>query len=309
MTPVTIDQHNWLRHTFINRLQTLLLLLLIGGYLALLGWLLWGAGGVFWLLILGGLWVVFAPTASPQLILRLTRARPLAFAAAPALYRRVEELARRAELPRIPALYLMPGGLGNAFAVGSREQAVIVVTEGLLRSLDQRELTGVLAHEISHIRNNDIRVMSLAMAAGQLTGVLSTIGQVLLLVNLPLLLVSDLHLNWSAVLILLLAPTASSLAQLGLSRVREYEADLSAATLTGDPDGLARALLKTEQLQQLSWRRLLIPGARLPEHPLLRSHPPTRERVRRLQELHGPGYVDHGHPASTGIFILNQRGF
>ncbi|ORJ53217.1 zinc metalloprotease HtpX [Geothermobacter hydrogeniphilus] len=306
MTPVTIDQHNWLRNTFINRLQTLLLLLFIGGYLALLGWLLWGAAGVFWLLILGGLWVVFAPTASPQLILRLTRARPLAFAAAPVLYRQIEELARRAELPRIPDLYLMPGGLGNAFAVGSREQAVIVVTEGLLRCLDQRELTGVLAHEISHIRNNDIRVMSLAMAAGQLTGVLSTIGQVLLLVNLPLLLVSDLHLNWSAVLILLLAPTASSLAQLGLSRVREYEADLSAATLTGDPDGLARALLKTEQLQQFSWRRLLIPGARLPEHPLLRSHPPTSERVRRLQELHGPEYVDHSHPACTGIFILNR---
>ncbi len=275
----------WVRHALVNRLQTLTLLLFLGGYLALLGYLLWGRAGVVWLLLAGALFALFGPVASPPLIMRLYRARPLSRAEASGLYRLLDELSRRAGLPIQPTIYYLPSRMVNAFAVGSPRQAAIAVTEGLLKALDRRELIGVLAHEVSHIRNNDIRVTSLADMVSRLTSALSTVGQVLLLLNLPLILLANLQISWLAVLILLFAPQLSALAQLGLSRVREYDADLSAAQLTSDPEGLARALVKLERHQRSFWRRVLAPGYRIPEPSLLRTHPPTEERVRRLMEL------------------------
>lgn len=280
-----MDAHLWLRHSFANRLQTLSLLLFLAAYLALLGWLLWGPGGLLWLLLIGAFFVLFSPTASPQLIMRLYRARPLARAEAPGLYRMLAELAQRAGLENLPTLYYLPSTMVNAFAVGTQRRAAIAVTDGLILTLHGQELYGVLAHEISHIRNNDIRVMSLADMAGRLTKALSTVGLVLLLINLPLVLLSEARVNWLGVLLLLLAPQLSVLAQLGLSRVREYNADLNAAALTGDPEGLARALIKLERLQKPFWQQLLLPGYRVPEPSLLRSHPATEERVRRLLQV------------------------
>jgi len=173
----------------------------------------------------------------------------------------------------------------NAFTVGRRDESAIAVTDGLLRLLDSREMTGVLAHEVSHIRSNDTWVMSVADLFSRLTNILSLLGLLLLFINLPLILLSYVSISWLAILNLIFAPNLSALAQLGLSRTREYDADMSAARLTGDPRGLARALVKIERCSSSFFERIFLPGRRIPEPSMLRTHPPTEERVQRLLAL------------------------
>ena len=257
----------------------------MAGFLILLGKLLWGTDGMMVLLFMGGVMVLFSPTVSPALVMRLYGATPLSRQQMPAVWITVEELARRTGLERAPILYLVPSSMLNAFAVGSREQAAIALTDGLLRGLNGRQLSGVLAHEISHIRSDDLWVMGLADLLSRITSLLSLFGQLLLLLNLPLLLFGTLTINWLAILLLILAPNLSALAQMALSRTREYDADLNAAALTGDPVGLAQALLLIEQVQGGNWERILAPGRHLPEPSLLRTHPDTADRVQRLREL------------------------
>ena len=278
----------WYQHALINRLQTLMLLLAMGAFLAIAGWLLWGVSGAIWLLFLALVLLILNPVVSPQLIMRLYRASRLNPRQVPALYAALIEIARRADLPAIPTLYYVPSRIVNAFALGTRSQAAIAVTDGLLRMLTTREAAGVLAHEVSHINSNDLRVMGIADLFSRMTSMLSLFGQLLLLVNLPLILLTDASINWIAVLILIFAPNLSALAQLGLSRTREYDADLNAAHLTGDPQGLASALMKIERQQGYFLERILLPGRRNPEPSLLRTHPPTEERVRRLMALELP---------------------
>lgn len=296
----------WQQHAHINRLQTVLLLMVMAGFLALLGALLWGREGIFILLTLGLLLLLFTPGISPALVMRLYQARPLQPPQAPALYAAVEALSARAELVSPPQLYYVPSGMLNAFAVGNRRQAAIAVTDGLLRSLEQDELIAVLAHEISHIRSNDMRVMGLADLFSRLTSLLSLLGQLLLIINLPLVLLGMASINWFAILILILAPTISALAQLGLSRTREYHADLNAAVLTGDPYALARALVNIDQVQGGWLERMVLPGRNIPEPSLLRSHPPTEERVRRLMELN-PHPSRHWLESHQPVRIQNIR--
>jgi len=119
----------------------------------------------------------------------------------------------------------------------------------------------------------------------RITGSFGLLGQFLLLLSLPAALVASMPVPWLALLVLLAAPTLSALVQLALSRNREYEADLSAAELTGDPAGLAAALDKLERYQGRFWEQILMPGRRLPEPSLLRSHPDTEERIDRLMAL------------------------
>ncbi len=278
----------WYRHTLTNRLQSLLLLSVMGGFLALLGWLLWGASGIIWLLMPVLVLILFNPFASPELLMRLYRATPLTPEQAPALYESLRELCRRAKLSHVPTLYYLPSRMVNAFAIGTQKRAAIAVTDGLLRNLDSREAVAVLAHELSHIQHNDMWVMGLADLFSRLTSTLSLFGQFLLLLNLPLLMFSNAGINWFAILILIFAPSLSALAQLGLSRTREYDADLNAALLTGDPEGLARALIKIERQQGSFLEQIILPGRRIPEPSLLRTHPPTAERIRRLRELQLP---------------------
>lgn len=274
----------WYRNAWLNRLQSALLMAFMMALLALLGLLVWGEEGLSLLLLLAVVLLLLSPVVSPWLVLRLYRARPLHPAEVPALYDMLAEIARRAELPAVPTLCYVPSDLVNAFTVGGKRDAVIGVTDGLLRNLQWREIAGVLAHEISHIKNGDLRVMGLADLMSRLTRFLSLFGQLLLLFNLPLLLADQVQVNWWAVALLILAPHIILLAQLGLSRTREFHADLNAALLTGDPEGLARALAKIE----VGSRRLmdiLFPGMSLPEPSWLRTHPPTVERIRRLLEL------------------------
>ncbi len=281
----TIDEAQWRRHALQNRLHTAVLLAVMAAFLGLLGWLIAGDTGLVLLLLGGALLVLFSPALSPRLVMRLYRAQPLPQAQFPELHQALSLLSERAGLPARPVLFYVPSTMVNAFAVGRPQEAAIGVTDGLLRNLNLREAIGVLAHEVSHIRSNDMWVMGLADLFSRLTSALSLFGQLLLLINLPLLLWAPVSINWFAIGLLVFAPTLSALAQLGLSRTREYDADLNAARLTGDPDALASALRKIEQIQGAWLERVFLPGRRVPEPSLLRTHPPTEERVRRLMEL------------------------
>jgi len=272
-----------------QRLRNLLQSTLLLGAMALLcGWLarLVGGDGFMWLalgLLAAG--YLFNPQLSPWLLLRLYGARPIDPRAAPQLYAVLRLLAERAGLPHLPTLFYLPSNVMNAFATGSRARAAIALSDGLLRRMELRELAGVLGHEVSHIRHQDLRVMGFADLVSRLTQLLSMVGQLLLLVSLPLLLFGGYPIPWLPILLLLAAPTPSALAQLALSRSREYDADLGAALLTGDPEGLASALQKMEIYQGRVVEQILFPGQRLPDPSLLRTHPPTSERIRRLLEL------------------------
>lgn len=275
----------WHQHALANRLQSALLLLLMGGFLGLVGWLLLGVDGLLILAPLGIVLLLFNRGSMPWLIMRMYGAVRLSPDQAPLLHAALVELSGRAGLARIPSLYYIPSRIINAFAMGHRDEAAIAVSDGLLRALDSREVVAVLAHELSHVRNNDIRVMGVADLFSRLTSLLSLFGLLLLVVNLPLLLLGGVVVNWFAILILIFAPNLSALAQMGLSRTREYDADLNAVNLTGDPEGLARALVKIERGGGNLLERILLPGRRVPEPSLLRSHPPTEERVKRLMQL------------------------
>jgi heat shock protein HtpX len=287
MRSARIDRQVWQQHAWLNRLQSLALLSFMGGFLALLGWLLWGVEGVLMLLVTGAVGVLLNPSISPRWVMRLYGASRIDAERAPTLTLAIARLAERAQLPATPMLYYVPSRMLNAFAVGNPRQSAIAVTDGLLQRLDLRELVAVLAHEISHIRNNDLWVMGLADMFSRTTSILSLMGQFLLLMNIPLLLIGAATVDWLVVVLLILAPTLSAIAQLALSRTREYDADLNGARLTGDPEGLALALAKIEQLQGGWLERIFLPGRRVPDPSLLRTHPKTADRVDRLMSLGG----------------------
>ncbi|PVV08871.1 MAG: hypothetical protein B6D77_11030 [gamma proteobacterium symbiont of Ctena orbiculata] len=273
------------QHKVKNSLQSLLLITSLGGLCA---WLAWFLGGLPMAVAMALVIVIsyqINPVASPEWAMRLFRARRLAPSQAPDLYRLMSQLTQRAGLEQVPAIYYLPSDVMNAFTTGDRNNAAIAVSDGLLRRMQWRELAGVLAHELMHVVNQDTRLMAFADLTSRITGLLSLIGQLLLLINLPLMLFGQTTLPWMPILVLLVAPTLSALAQLALSRSREYEADLGAAKLTGDPMGLASALNRLEPPRHRLLERLLHPGPRIPDPSLLRTHPPTDERVARLMAL------------------------
>jgi heat shock protein HtpX len=285
LTPLDAGQQQ--RHKLRNLVQSVILLGGMVGLLALCGWVLFGPDGVLGMALGGALALAFSPKISPGLVLRLYRARELVPPELPDVFAVLDRLARRAGLADRPKLYYIPSRMLNAFAVGQREDAVIALTDGMLRSLTLRELAGVLAHEISHIRNNDLWLMGLADLVGRLTRLMTLLGLVLLVLAIPVWLSGAATLPWLVIPLLVFAPQLTTLLQLALSRAREYEADLDAAGLTGDPAGLASALAKLERFQRGIWEQILMPGYRLPEPSLLRSHPPTEQRIARLRELEG----------------------
>lgn len=275
------------RHRWLNRLQTALLVLTLLGIAAVAGSLLLGDGGLWLALAAAGFTLLLEPAAASGLTLRLYGARSLHPDEAPDLWAVLRELAARAGLPAVPVPHYVPSGVVNAFATGSKHHAAIALTDGLLRSLTPRELTGVLGHEIAHIANEDLRVMGLADSISRLTHLLALLGQLAIVLSLPALLLGVTEVNWPALLLLAVAPQLALLAQLGLSRVREFDADRLAAELTGDPHGLASALAKIERVSR-SWRAWLLPGWGNPEPSWLRTHPATAERIERLLELAPP---------------------
>ncbi len=282
-----MDKHAFRRHRIVNTVQTVLLLSGMSLLLGALGWFLGGWSGVLFALGVVAVTSVFAPRVSPRFILRLYNARELHAAQAPELFAIFGALVERAQLPSAPTLYFVPTPIINAFAVGSPGTSAVALTAGLLDKLNARELAGVLAHELSHIRNNDMNVMSLADIFSRVTSMLSTAGQILLLVNLPLMLSGAQTIHWMVILVLLIAPLLSAVIQRGLSRTREYDADVGAVELTGDAVGMASALAKIDRYQGRFFEQIWMPGHRVPDPSLLRTHPPTQARIARLYRLAG----------------------
>ncbi len=274
----------WRQHALTNRLQSLALVALLVAIAAGAGWLLLGETGLWTALAASLFALAVEPAAAGRLTLALYRARPLAPGEAPALERLVARLAERAGLERSPRLHWVPSPVVNAFAVGSRSDPHIALTDGLLRGLTLREIAGVLAHEIAHIAQGDLRVMGLADYVSRLTSLFAFLAQVFVLVSFPAWVAGAVDVQWPGLVLLLVSPHIALLAQLGLSRVREYDADLAAVALTGDPEGLASALAKIERASR-SWRAWLWPGWGNPEPSWLRTHPATEDRIARLRSL------------------------
>ncbi len=296
-----LDPETQRAHKRRNTLHSALLLAGLGTIVGGATLLLWGTIGV----VAAGVALTAAyfltPQIPPDAVMRLYSAEQLTPDRGGPLWRIVGELAARAELPSRPNLYVVPSGTLNAFATGTPDHSAIALTEGLLRRLTMREIAAVLAHETSHIRNNDLRVMGLADILTRFAQSLSYAAVALAIVNLMALANGDRTMPWLPIGLLYLTPALSSLMQLGLSRAREFDADHEAAMLTGDPVGLASALRRLEHYTGQFWEELMmpVPARRVPQPSLLRTHPPTEQRVSRLLAL-------AGQPSEPPITITDE---
>ena len=176
------------------------------GMLALmlgLGYSLFGTTGLIWAGILGVIGLVGSTQLPSQLIMRMQGARPLGAYEAPNLMRVMKQLSERAGLSQMPRLYYIPSGVLNAFATGNKNDPAIAITHGLLNRLSLRELSGVLAHELSHIRNKDLQLKSTVNIILRLTRVFSLTGQLLFFIYLPMALMGQPPFSWVAILLLI----------------------------------------------------------------------------------------------------------
>ena len=271
------------KHDRSNQFQSWLIIFAMFGLLCLAGFAVWGGFGIIMAAGIALFTVMSVGRASPKMVLKMYKAKALGPRDLPELQEMFDRLVARADLEHKPTLYYVPSKMLNAFATGRGEQTVVAVTHGLLDKMNNREIGGVLAHELSHIKHNDVWVMSLADAFSRLTNLMGQIGQIMLFLSLGALLFGmKLPVPLLCVAILLFAPAASGLLQMALSRSREYEADYGAAQITGDPLAMASALKKVDQAHTSWLKKLVIPGRKVPEASLLRTHPPTEERIERL---------------------------
>jgi heat shock protein HtpX len=280
----------------INRLKTWVLIAALGGLFVLVG-SFWGRSGMTIALVIALVFNFSMYWFSDRIAIATTRSKPVTEQEMPDYYRVVRELANEQKIP-MPRLYVSDMMQPNAFATGRNpEHAAVAVTQGILQLLDERELRGVLAHELSHVANRDILVSSVAAAIGMSITFLARFafffggsddeggGNIFVLL-----------LAW------ILAPIAALLIQMAVTRSREYQADESGAFLSRDPDALASALLKLEQAS----RKVPAPASVSPAEAhmfivnpmnalqargmsgvasLFRTHPPTEARVERLRAI------------------------
>jgi heat shock protein HtpX len=268
-----------------NLFHVSVLLLAMIALLGLIGWILAGREGLWLTAGFGGMFTVFGRNASKAWMLRAIGAMRLDPNDAPRLFAILEELARRAGLQSLPDIYLLDNPTMMGFSAGNDEDdAAIVLTGPLVQNLSAREVAGVLAHEIAHIHGGDLVVMGMADLLTRMTRTLSLLGLFLVIMNVPMAMSAEggLHLPWSALVLLICAPMLNFMIQMALSRSREFEADLSALNLNGDPSALASALVQLENHQNGLFRSLFMPRHPGSDPSLLRSHPLTEERVRRI---------------------------
>jgi heat shock protein HtpX len=289
-----------------NRWRTLWLIVLFALMVGLLGAILGYAFQPSLLVVVGVVGIVygiFSWLSAGSIVAGATGAQPADKAQYPRLYHVVETVAIAAGLPQPPPIYVVDDPAPNAFAAGrSPDKAYVCVTTGLLNLMDERELEGVIAHEMSHVRNQDVRLMTLVSV---LVGVVALLSDFLLRISF---FGGGRRSGGSAGLIafalgiaaLLLAPIAAVLIQLCISRRREYLADASAAEITGDGEGLALALRKllvdTTQTQHASRAvaHLYIEnpqnqatGVSTAFRGMFDTHPPLEDRIARLEEAGG----------------------
>jgi heat shock protein HtpX len=284
--------------TLKNNLKTALLLGGLTGLMVFLGNMLGGRSGAMFGLIVAAFMNLGSYWFSDKIALKMSRARPVSRTEAPQLYAAVQRLTGRAGLP-MPTLHLIPSQQPNAFATGRNPaHAAVAVTEGILQILSPEELEGVLAHELAHVRNRDILIASVAATIAGAISFVATMAR------------------WGAMfgggggddddnpggvigilVASLVAPLAAMIMQMAVSRSREYAADALGAEIAGRPQGLASALRKLELMSQK------VPMAVKPSaapmfivNPLrgawasgasrmFSTHPPTEERIRRLNEM------------------------
>ncbi|MEP6800207.1 MAG: zinc metalloprotease HtpX [Lapillicoccus sp.] len=285
-------------HHHFNGVKTIALFGAIWALLLGIGALVAGGRYVWVFALLGVGTTFYGYWNSDKLAIRAMHAYPVSEAQAPAMYRIVGELSTRANKP-MPRLYISPTAAPNAFATGRNPQnAAVCCTEGILQLLDERELRGVLGHELQHVYNRDILTSSVAAAVA---GVITAVAQMAMFAGMfggfgggddedrP---------NPLALLVLaLLAPMAATVIQLAISRTREYDADEDGARLTGDPLALASALRKLEagvaraplqpqqQIVNASHMMIANPFRSQDVSRLFSTHPPMDQRIARLETM------------------------
>ncbi|MDX6586758.1 MAG: heat shock protein HtpX [Solirubrobacterales bacterium] len=277
------------KSNFAAGLRTVLLMATLGGLLVGIGAVVGGPDMA--LMFLGVALVINLGSwfFSDKIAIKMSGAKPVTEEQAPGLYQMVRELCTRADLP-MPSLYVIPQEQPNAFATGRNpKNSAVAVTAGIMKRLSEDELRGVIAHELAHIRNRDVLLQSVAAAIG---ASITYLGYMLLWFggdedSGPLGLIAALAL-------VILAPIAASLIQLGVSRQREYSADATGAEISGNPESLASALLRLEEsAQEIPMQvnsaaeplYIVKPFAGKGLAGLFSTHPPIEERVRRLRQM------------------------
>ena len=278
-----------------NFLKTTVLLATLTGLLVAIGGLIGGTGGMIFALIFAGVMNFTAYWFSDKMALRMAGAHQIQESDDPHLFAMVREVAELSRMP-MPRVYIIQNDSPNAFATGrDPKHGVVAVTTGIQRLLTDRELRGVLGHEMGHVKNRDILTSSIVATVA---GAIQMIAQVALFSQIfggrrdnqnPLL----------SLVLILVAPIAATIIQLAISRTREYQADKTGAEVTGDPEALASALEKlhrgvayrpmkeTPVQEAVSALYIVHPFNAGGMSKLFSTHPPMEERIKRLRAMVG----------------------
>jgi heat shock protein HtpX len=278
-----------------NMLKTTVFLALLTGLFIAVGGLLGGRSGMMMAFVFALLMNFVSYWFSDKIVLKMYGAQPIGEAEAPVVHRIVRTLATKAGIP-MPKLYLIPSESPNAFATGrSPQHAAVAVTSGIMRIMDEKELEGVLAHELSHVLNRDILISTIAATVAGAISMLANMAQWGLMFGGGRHDDENRGTNPIAlILTVILAPLAAMLIQMAVSRSREYQADASGAQLTRNPGGLASALGKLGQATRMvpmdanpATAHLFIvnPLSGRSLANLFATHPPLEDRIARLRAM------------------------